>query len=698
MVRWLGSESRKSALCVILEDIHWIDPSSKDLLSLVCNLSAPVLVLATVRTERAQEPMQWITGPLIELKGLSQEVAREMVQRVSEKSPLGADVVRLLAQRGDGVPLYIEESTRMAVEISESAQRKDVVPLIHSAVPSRIHDLLMARLDRLGDAKQVAQLGGTIGREFPLALLEAVLKVDGVPMRIQDLSPQLDALLESGFVIPVGDPRDRRFAFKHALVRDAAYQSLWERDRKSLHRLIAGVITERFPALVEIQPELLAYHYTQAGLDTLAVNYWERAARLAASRSAYDEAISHLNSALRLIEAQPDTPERRSVELRLLLLLAGRLIATEGYGADRVEEVYTRALNLCTQVGDPAALRKARLGMEGYYFMRADFAKAREFAEQVAAMEQPQPLEMRALQADWAIANILFHQGELESAVARMDQCLRKYERARHHPGAVQDPGVMCPSYSAWALWELGYPDEAMKRGNEVIELSLALDHKFSIGQAYGISAGVNFFRGENELALMRAGKSVEICDVHGFSVWLAHAKMLRGRTVAEMGRVDDGIQEMLQAYSMWTKTGALVTRPFYLAMLAEGYALAGRVADGLAALDDAREIIRACGERYYEPEIQRLAGELLSASRPGRDSCRVAEAEQWFRSAIDVARERRLRSLELRAATSLARLLGNYGRGREASPMLAEILKSFTEGLETSDVRQARQVLGDLC
>jgi class 3 adenylate cyclase/predicted ATPase len=697
LVRWLDCEARKSALCVIVEDIHWIDPSSKDLLGLVCNLSAPVLVLGTVRTERAQEPMQWMSGRVIELKGLTQDVAREMVQRVSGKSPLSAEVVRLLAQRGDGVPLYIEESTRMAVDISESVSRKDVAFLIHSAVPSRIHDLLMARLDRLGDAKQVAQLGGTIGREFPFALLEAVLKVDGVPMRIQDLPSQLDTLLESGLVIPVGDPRDRRFAFKHALIRDAAYQSLWERDRKSLHRLIAGVIIERFPALVEIQPELLAHHYTQAGLNTLAVTYWERAARLAASRFACDEAISHLNSGLRLIEAQPDTFDRRSVELRLLLLLAGRLIATEGYGADRVEEVYTRALELCTQVGDPAALRKARLGLEGYYFMRADFAKAREFAEQVAAMEQAHPLEMRTLQADWAIANILMHQGEMESAVARMDQCLQKYDRAKHHSAAVQDPGVMCLCYSAWALWQLGYPDEAMKRANEVIALAHALDHKFSIGEAYGFCTAVHFFRGENEVALTRAGQAVEICEVHGFSVWLAHAKMLRGRIVAQLGGVDDGIQEMLQAYSMWTKTGAVVTRPFYLAMLAEGYALAGRVADGLAALDNAREIIQTCGERYYEAEIQRLRGELLLASKSRRSSPRTAEAEQCFRYAMDVARDRRLRSLELRAATSLGRLLKTYGRGCEASPLLAEVLKSFTEGLDTFDVRQARKVLGEL-
>ena len=379
------------------------------------------------------------------------------------------------------------------------------------------------------------------------------------------------------------------------------------------------MIAEQFPTLLEIQPELLAYHYTQAGLDNLAVTYWERAARLAASRSAYHEAISHLTAACRLIEAQPDTFDRRSVELRLLLLLAGRLIATEGYGADRVEEVYTRALELCKQVGDPAALRKARLGMEGYYFMRADFAKAREFAEEVAAMEGPQPPEIRTLQAEWAIANIQFHQGELESAVARMDRCLQKYDRARHHPGAIQDPGVMCLCYSAWALWELGYPDEAKKRANEVIALAHELDHKFSIGQAYGICAGVHFFRGENEMALMRSGQAVEVCELHGFSVWLAHAKMLRGRIVAELGGVDDGIREMLQAYGMWTKTGAVVTRPFYLAMLAEGYALAGRVAEGLAALDNAREIIRTCGERYYEPEIQRLAGELLSASKPGR-------------------------------------------------------------------------------
>jgi class 3 adenylate cyclase/predicted ATPase len=697
LVRWLDCEARKSALCVIVEDIHWIDPSSKDLLNLVCKLSAPVLVLATARAERVLEPMQWIGGRAIELKGLSPDVAREMVQRVCAKSPLSAEVVRLLAQRGDGVPLYIEESTRMAVDISKSVSREDVALSIRSAVPSRIHDLLMARLDRLGDAKQVAQLGGTIGREFPLALLEAVLKVHGCPIRIPDLPSQLATLLESGLVIPAGGPRDERYAFKHALIRDAAYQSLWERDRKSLHRLIAGVITERFTALVESQPELLAHHYTQGGLDTLAVAYWERAARLAASRSACDEAISHLNSGLRLIQAQPDTLDRRSVELRLLLLLAGRLIATEGYGADRVEEVYTRALELCTQVGDPAALRKARLGLEGFYFMRADFIKAREFAEQVAAMEQAHPLEMRTLQADWAIANILMHQGEMESAVARMDQCLQKYDRAKHHSAAVQDPGVMCLCYSAWALWQLGYPDEAMKRANEVIDLAHALDHKFSIGEAYGFCTAVHFFRGENEAALTRAGQAVEICEVHGFSVWLAHAKMLRGRIMAELGRFDDGIQEMLQAYSMWTKTGAMVTRPFYLAMLAEGYALAGRIADGLSALDDARVIIEKCGERYYEAEIQRVRGELLLASNSQGDSDCTAKAELCFRSAIDVARKRRLRSLELRAATSLARLLQTYGRGCEASPFLAEVLTSFTEGLDTSDVRQARKVLGEL-
>src|SRR3984957_2816611 len=171
---------------------------------------------------------------------------------------------------------------------------------------------------------------------------------------------------------------------------------------------------------------------------------------------------------------------------------------------------------------------------------------------------------------------------------------------------------------------------------------------------------------------------------------------MRRGRIMAELGRVDDGIQEMLQAYSMWTKTGAVVTRPFYLAMLAQGYALAGRIADGLAALDIAREIIRTCGERYYEAEVQRLVGELLLASKTRRGSRRTAEAEQWFRSAIDVARERRLRSLELRAATSLGRQLETYGRGREASPLLAEVLKGFTQGLDTFDVRQARKVLGE--
>jgi predicted ATPase len=283
------------------------------------------------------------------------------------------------------------------------------------------------------------------------------------------------------------------------------------------------------------------------------------------------------------------------------------------------------------------------------------------------------------------------------SAVERMDACLVDYRDARHHPDAVQDVGVMCLCYSSWGKWELGYPDQALQRANAVVELATRLDHRFSMGEAHGFRAAVLHFRGENEFARADAERAIRICEDHGFPVWLAHAKLMHGRVVAELGEPGAGIEEMRQAYEMWAATGAVVTTPFYLAMQAEGFALANRPDEGLVLLEKALEIVRRCGERYYEAEIRRLFGELTLQSAAMRRTDRSDEAEQWFLGGLEFAEAAKLYSLRLRCATSLSRLWSSQGRLEDATLVLTPAYEWFDEGSDTRDLDCARVLLKQL-
>ncbi len=692
LVRWICREAGKAPSCLMVEDIHWIDPSTMEFLTqlMAAAVRLPLFVLLTRRTEAMQTPASPVVAYSVELKGLSPDSTRAMIRGACGEARVTEDVARMLADKTDGVPLYIEESTRMALDLSAGN-----APAF--TVPPTIQDLLMARLDRLASAKPVAQLGAAIGRESSFALLQAVLSHASSPIRIDNLEAQLAVLVGSGLMIAKGEAPQASFVFKHALVRDAAYQSLLERDRKRLHRVIAIVVGEKFQEVAQTQPELLAYHCDEAGMDAEAVAYWERAARLAASRSAHAEAISHLLSGLALIERIAAEPERDRAELRLQLLLAAQLIATEGYGADQVGRIYARAEQLCRVAGDQSALLKVQLGLEGYHFMRADFDKAHAIARQAAAMLNGAPDPMRKLQSNWAIANILFHQGELVAAVQRMDDCLAQYERLQQRPKTVQDPGVMCLCYSAWGKWELGYADQALERARRVVVLAEELGHKFSMSEAYGFSTAVHHFRGESAQALESTERAIRICEDNGFAVWLAHAKLMRGRILADLGKAEAGVAEMSQGYDMWAATGAVVTTPFYLALQAEGLALAGRPEEGLALLQRAFDIVCRYGERYYEAEIMRLLGELTlqSAALRGRDES--AAAERWFLDAIASAQQRQLRAFGLRSATSLGRLRMAQGRRDEALAIIQPACAWFEEGQDTRDVKQARALIETL-
>ncbi|HET9978766.1 MAG TPA: AAA family ATPase, partial [Burkholderiaceae bacterium] len=657
LVRMAQRRMRGLAACLIVEDVHWVDPSTAEFLNRLAReaRSLPLLLLTTERSDAEPSWHPRIAVHEVRLHGLTPEQSRTLVLGTCGTERLPSEVVHRIAAHADGVPLFIEESTRMAVELGAADATTGEAAAL--SVPATILDLLTARLDRLGGAKQIAQVGGTIGREFPLALLCSVLADPGSPFGALDPQPQLAALIRSGLLVARAEAEDTRYAFKHALMRDAAYRSLLERDRKRLHRVIAHVIGEQFRDLAERQPELVAFHLTEAGLDAQAVRSWESAARQAASRSANSEAISHATWALTVLKRGSADGERDRAELRLQLLLATRLIAIDGYGAERVERVYARAMELANALGDDAAQMKVLLGLEGYHFMRADFAQAQAYAAEAAARARRSEAPINAIQAQWALANILMHQGEMDTAVRRMDTCRAEYDRLEHRPAAVQDPGVMCLAYSAWSMWQLGFPDQALERVDAVVARAERLGHKFSVGVAHGFRAAVLHFRGEDQAARESAERAILTCEEGGFAVWLAHAGVIHGRVVAALGDTAAGIDEMQHAYERWTATGAVVTTPFYLALRAEGLALGGRREEALALLEEALAIVERTGERYYEAEVRRLTGRLVleSAERAGLD--RTAEAQTWLREALECARARRLMSLALRSAINLADL-----------------------------------------
>lgn len=693
LLDWVRRAVQARPLCLIVEDTHWLDPSTREFLTRLLAEPAglPLLVLTTQRSDADASWRPPSIDETLALRGLAPMTARWLARQACGERQLPQDVLRLLAARSDGVPLFLEESVLMALELGPDRARSPQA--LRLDVPSTLQDLLMARLDRLGAARPVAQLGAVLGREFPEALLRAVL-AHGNAAQALDLTMSLRTLERSGLLLRSGDAAEPAWAFKHALVRDIAYQSLWERDRQRVHREVAEVLAEQFTALVGRQPELLARHQTEAGLDAQALAQWELAARRAAAASAHEESIGHLENALRLLQRRPEGRERDRAELRLLLLLASRYIATEGYGADRIGRLYARAAELCEVLGDTSVLLKVGLGQHGWHFMRGELVRAHEIAQRSVAMAEQSTDTMQRLQASWSLAITQFHRGDSIPAVRRMDDCLAAYRPELHHPAAVQDPGVMCLCYSAWAQWELGHVDDALVRVRRVIDLAHRLDHKFSLGEAYGFATSVHLFRGETEAGLECAERSIAICEEGGFTVWLAHALVMRGRLRCDLGEFETGLADMHEGCTLWIASGAAVTLPMYSALRAEGLALAGRVDEGLGLLDQALAAIERTGECYHEAEVRRLIGALRWQRAGQRGDDAAADAEAWMRDALALAQAQHKHSFALRAANTLARLWSTRGRAAQAVHLLEATLAGLPEAGDTHDRRYAKLMM----
>jgi len=695
LVAWLCAEARQQAVVYGWEDLHWADPSTLEWLTLFL-AQIPTTRLLAVLTYRPEFIPPWGTHSYVSqltLSRLGRTHVETMVEKVTSGKTLPREIVQQIVSKTDGVPLFVEELTKSVLESVGATGRS---PLQALDIPATLQDSLMARLDRLGSTKEIAQLGATIGREFTYELLQAVS-----PLGEERLQDGLKQLVESELVYRSGSPFQARYFFKHALIQDTAYQSLLKSKRQQLHQEIAQVLEARFPETKDTQPELLAHHYTEASLITQAVPYWQQAGQRAIQRSANMEAIGHLTKGLELIKAFPDTPERAQQELMLQLTLSNPLTVTKGYVAPEVKAIYTRALELCRQLGEPPQLFVALMGLSTFHQLRAEYQIARKLREQCLRLAQKVQDPTRLMWAHNTLGLTFFFLGEIALTLEHLEQGIALYDQQKHNPlvsGALSDPGMGSLSYVAQALWLLGYPDQALKRSHEALTLAQEISHPYSLAYALNFTANLYQFRRERQAVQGQTEALLVLAREQGFPVWLAWGTILQGWVLAEQGQEEEGIAHIRQGLASWRATGSAVWQPYFLALLAEAYWKVGQAEEGLTLLAEALVVVDKTGERYYEAELYRLRGELTLAqsSVQGLES-RVKEAEECFLKALDIARKQQAKSLELRAATSLARLWQQQGKSKEAHQMLAEIYGWFTEGFDTKDLQDAKVLLDAL-
>jgi predicted ATPase/class 3 adenylate cyclase len=697
LVAWLVDEAERQPLLLVWENLHWADPSTLEMLALVLE-QTPTVPLCSVLTFRPEFQPPWPTRSHltpITLNRLERPQVEALITHLTGGKPLPEEVVQHIVTKTDGVPLYVEELTKMLVASDLLREEADAYvltgPLLTVAIPDTLQDSLMARLDQMNTAKEVAQLGAVLGREFSYAILQAISSQDEATVHTG-----LAQLVEAELLYQRGRPPRARYRFKHALIQDAAYASLLKSTRQRVHQQIAQLFEARFPELVETQPELMAHHYTAGGCPAQAIVYWQQAGQHAAQRSAYQEAVSHLTQGLELLATRPDTPERHQQELTFQMALGPAFMMLKGFGHPEVEQAYARAWALCQQVGETPARFPVLYGLWRCYHTRGALQTTREIGEQLLTLAEQQDNPTLRLAAHAALGTTLYFLGAFAPARLHLEQGIAQHIQQPHRVADVRygnDPGVQCYCYLAWTLWPLGYPEHALHRSHEARTLAQALAHPATRALALYSAARLRQFRREVPEVQELAEALIAVSAEHGNTLFLAYGTFLRGWALFQQGQHEEGLVQLHQGLAAVIAAGGEVARPLYLTLLAEAYGTVAQADKGLSLLAEARTIIDQNGQRYVEAELHRLEGEL----RLRQTAPEVSQAARCFQQALDVARRQQAKSLELRAAMSLARLWQSQDKRQEAYDLLAPVYGWFTEGFDTADLMDARSLLDEL-
>jgi TOMM system kinase/cyclase fusion protein len=672
----------------IIEDMPWVDHSTIEYLNMLIDLlpSSRILIVLTGRPEfrppwSACQHLHSIT-----LDRLSSASVLSIIEQTAKDKSLPTEMIERIAATTDGVPLFVEELTRMVVE---SLQPTEACKAAHLAIPGTLCDLLLAKLNRLrGVGREVAQVGSILGREFHYELIRHVSPFDEL-----SLQEGLEILTDAGILHSQGRPPESKYVFKHALIQQAAYQSLVTSERQRHHRRTARTLSEVFKETAKFQPELLAHHYGEAGNPQEAIKFWEKAGQRATQRSALVEAVDHYTRAREALKTQPEGVDRDKKELGLLLALGSPLMSVRGYAHPEVETTYARARELARVVGAQADIFPAMQGLWQFYFVRGMLPASRELGNQLLEIARESANPAFLLLAHRSIASSAFLQGDLETCRLHTQAGITIYNPQEHGLlGAQmgQDPGVAHGVYLAWALWMLGYPDQSLARVTETVELANSLAHPMTVAYAQCFAALIRNHRGDHAEAKEFSEMALDITLPNKLALWTAWAKMQRGWAMAGMQDYEQGIPLMRDGLEGWKNTGARVGFTFFPVTLAEMCLRAGQYSEAADLLEQASPMVGKNDEHFYEPELLRLKGEFCLAVASGPDRA-AADAFAHFARGIEVARALSAKSFELRLAGSRARLLASRGGPAEAVDVLHETYGWFTEGFETTDLRAVR-------
>jgi predicted ATPase len=694
--------SRSNPVLMIFEDVHWVDPTSLEVLGRTVDRlrTLGMLLIITYRPEFEPPWMGQSRVTSLTLNRLGEGEAAAIIARLAGNTELPADVMAEIVERTDGIPLFVEEMTKAVLEAeSEGAARRTAaaIPLPALAVPATLHASLMARLDRLGPAKEIAQIGAAIGREFSHALLAAVADRSEA-----DVSSALDRIIAAGLLFRQGSAPRATYLFKHVLVQDAAYGTLLREPRRALHARIAEAIESQFAENADTQPELLARHYMEAGQTKIAATLWDKAGRRSIERSALVEAVEQLTRALSLLAMLAPTPDLRREQIKVQVGLINPLMHVKGFAAPETKAAAERARLLVEQaeafgepLDDPLILFSILYGFWVANQVAFNGDRICELAKQFLVLAEKQSDTVPLTVGHRLMGTSLMQTASFAEGRAHLDQAMALCE-ASNRPQATQfgiDVRISILCYRSWTLWMLGYPEAAL------VDAKLALDEVRQIDQAATLIYALlhvsftHMFCGNYEAATAEATELVELAKKKDTALWKASGVMNQGDLLALAGTPSEAVPMIISGIAAYQSTGATIYIPWHLSRLAWAYADLSQCDEAQRCSDQAIAAVETTNERWSEAEVHRIAGEVVLMS-PDRNA---AKAEDYFERALAVAREQQAKSWELRAATSLARLWRSQGNVQQARELLAPAYGWFTEGFDTLDLKEAKALLDEL-
>jgi class 3 adenylate cyclase/predicted ATPase len=703
LISQLEALTRQSPVLMILEDAHWTDPTSLEVFGRVVDRIQTLRVLLIV-TFRPEFDPPWIGQPQVTAMTINRLTQREvgaMIDRVVGNNHLPAHIRREIIERTDGIPLFVEEMTKAVLEAGSQGDAERIAAAVPSravAVPASLHASLMARLDRLGPAKEVAQIGAAIGREFSHALLASVVRKPEA-----ELGSALDRLVQAGLLFRHGMPPHASYLFKHALVQDAAYGTLLREQRRAFHTRIAETLEHQFAEIAEGRPEILAHHCTEAGLIEKAAGLWGKAGQRSLARSALTEAVAQLTKAFDQLWRLPETRALRREKLKLQVSLANSLMLVKGYSSPDVIGAFEKARSMIENAEslgegpeDPLLHFSILYGAWVSSYIAMDVDQLCRRAEQFLALASkgntsaPVQIGHRLM----AVTEIVL--GHFEIAQTHADQAVALYVPQEHRPLAVrfgQDVGATALAYRAWALWLRGYPQSALTLTYQLVKHARDLGHAATLMHALFHVGTVETWTRQVAAAESHAAELIALAEEKGAEFWQALGTLAKGTILSASGRETDAIELINAGLDAYRSTGSKVFIPTYLNALAHAYASTGQLEQACVIIFEALDTVERTNERLFEGEIHRTAGEIALTSPKSE----VAKAQAHFERALAIARAQQAKSWELRAAMSMARLRRDQGKRQQAHDLLAPVYFWFTEGFDTLDLKDAKALLEQL-